>query len=297
MRRKSFNVVLIGPHALLREGLSHILCDAQFRVVASATSLSDVAPNAFQRDNRVFLIIESSGDLDVTLLQIRLFKEQHPDGRVAVLGSRNRPADMIAAFHAGVNAYFDSEESCDAFIKALELVMLGETILPPELLLYVRYPLGEEASLKVDRHLPEPTPGMAQLAEPEWPQLSARENSILRCIAEGASNKVIARKIAITEATVKVHVKAILRKVRVRNRTQAATWAVKHTGKIGHDGHSPAKSSAPLLITSPNSALQKVAECNLEGGANVTSADVSRCINPGSTETAPDREPRKPRQS
>src|SRR5262249_8249336 len=148
-----------------REGLSQILRDAQFRVMASAANLSDVAPNAFQRDNRVFLIIESHGDLDITLRQIALFKEHHPDGRVAVLGSRNRPADMIAAFHAGVNVYLDSEEMCDAFIKALELVMLGETILPPELLVYVRYPLGEEASLKVDRHLPDPTPGMAQLAE------------------------------------------------------------------------------------------------------------------------------------
>src|SRR5262249_40640845 len=230
MRRKSFSIILIGPHALLREGLSHILRDAQFRVMASAASLSDVAPNAFQRDNRVFLIIESHGDLDITLRQIALFKEHHPDGRVAVLASRNRPADMIAAFHAGVNVYLDSEERCDAFIKALELVMLGETILPPELLFYVRYPLGEEASLKVDRHLPEPTPGMAQLAELEWPQLSPRENSILRCIAEGVSNKVIARKIESTEATVKVHVKAILRKVRVRNRTQAAIWAVNHLG-------------------------------------------------------------------
>jgi len=234
MKRKSFDIILIGQHALLREGLSHILCDAQCRVVASAASLSDVAPNEFQRDNRVLLIIESNGDLDITLPQIKLFKEQHPDGRVAVLGSRNRPADMIAAFQAGANAYFDREERCDAFIKALELVMLGETILPPELLVYVRYPVGLEASPKVDRYLPESTSAMAQFAELEWPQLSARENSILRCIAEGASNKVIARKFEITEATVKVHVKAILRKVRVRNRTQAATWAVKHAGKIGH---------------------------------------------------------------
>jgi len=276
MRRKSFNVILIGPHALLRESLSHILCDAECRVVASAASLSDVAPNAFQRDNRVFLIIESHADLDITLRQIALFKEHHPDGRVAVLGSRNRPADMIAAFHAGVNVYLDSEEMCDAFIKALELVMLGETILPPELLVYVRYPLGEEASLKVDRHLPEPTPGMAQLAELEWPQLSPRENSILRCIAEGVSNKVIARKIESTEATVKVHVKAILRKVRVRNRTQAAIWAVNHLGKTRYDGYNPVKNSAPLLITSPNNALQKVPECKTEAGANLTIADVSR---------------------
>ena len=60
------------------------------------------------------------------------------------------------------------------------------------------------------------------------PQLSPREKSILRCLVEGDSNKSIARKIDIAEATVKVHVKAILRKIRVQNRTQAAIWAMNH---------------------------------------------------------------------
>jgi two-component system, NarL family, nitrate/nitrite response regulator NarL len=265
----------------LREGLTHILCDARFRVVASAACLSDLPANAFQRNDPIFLIIESNGDLDIALPQIRLFKEQRPNGRVAVVGSCNRPAEMVAAFQAGANAYFDSEERCDAFIKALELVMLGETILPQELLFYVRYPEGDEASPKVDRQLPDPTTKIPQLAELEWPQLSFRENCILRCIVEGASNKVIARRIDITEATVKVHVKAILRKVRVRNRTQAAIWAMKHVGRVWHDGYNPAKGSAGLPTASPNEPLQTLAGSKTEsapkGGAI---ADVSRFISP-----------------
>jgi DNA-binding CsgD family transcriptional regulator len=58
--------------------------------------------------------------------------------------------------------------------------------------------------------------------------LSARQRSILRCLVQGDSNKIIARKMAMAEATVKVHVKAILRKVRVHNRTQAAIWAMSN---------------------------------------------------------------------
>ena len=58
------------------------------------------------------------------------------------------------------------------------------------------------------------------------PKLSAREKCILRCLLDGDANKVIARKFDIAEATVKVHVKAILRKIRVQNRTQAAIWAM-----------------------------------------------------------------------
>jgi DNA-binding NarL/FixJ family response regulator len=183
---------------------------------------------------------------------------------VAVLGDRERPADIVAAFQSGANVYFDSRERWDAFIKALELVMLGETILPLELLFYVRCPEGEETSTKIGLHQPEPAAKRSQLAEREWPQLSVRENGILRCIVEGASNKVIARTIDITEATVKVHVKAILRKVRVRNRTQAAIWAMNHAGEIWHDGYSPTKGAVALLIPPPSSPFQTLSDRKIE---------------------------------
>ena len=63
-----------------------------------------------------------------------------------------------------------------------------------------------------------------------------RELVILRTLTEGASNKIIARKLVITESTVKVHMKAILRKLRLQNRTQAAIWARTHLGEmlVGH---------------------------------------------------------------
>ena len=66
--------------------------------------------------------------------------------------------------------------------------------------------------------------------------LSRRELVILRTLTEGASNKIIARKLVITELTVKVHMKAILRKLRLQNRTQAAIWARTHLGEmlVGH---------------------------------------------------------------
>ena len=70
-------------------------------------------------------------------------------------------------------------------------------------------------------------PGKAIFVTPEdalAPQLSSREKSVLRCLIKGNSNKCIARKMDIAEGTVKVHVKAILRKIRVHNRTQAAIW-------------------------------------------------------------------------
>jgi two-component system nitrate/nitrite response regulator NarL len=113
----------------------------------------------------------------------------------------------------------------DAFIKALELVMLGETILPSELLSYVAYPIEDPRDVR----RVEAPPDNALRSDPsELPRLSSREEYILRSIVEGHPNKIIARKMGIAEGTVKVHVKAILRKVRVQNRTQAAIWAMNN---------------------------------------------------------------------
>ena len=83
------------------------------------------------------------------------------------------------------------------------------------------------------------------------PQLSTREKLILRCLIEGDSNKCIARKIDIAEATVKVHVKAILRKIRVQNRTQAAIWAMNNES-LGQT----ANTDSPPLASSLGKRLQ-----------------------------------------
>ena len=77
--------------------------------------------------------------------------------------------------------------------------------------------------------------------------LSRRETSILRLLMQGTSNKVIARQLVITEATVKVHIKAILRKLRLHNRTQAAMWASNHlnVGVARSNGSENMSPSAP----------------------------------------------------
>jgi two-component system nitrate/nitrite response regulator NarL len=149
------------------------------------------------------------------------------------VADHHRLDELVSAFRAGANGYFVDVMPCDAFIKSMELLMMGETIFPPAL----SFILDPGAD-----HLGEPggENHQAILVKTEdalTPQLSPREKSILRCLIEGDSNKSIARKIDIAEATVKVHVKAILRKIRVRNRTQAAIWGVNN-GSLTRPVHS-----------------------------------------------------------
>ena len=76
------------------------------------------------------------------------------------------------------------------------------------------------------------------------PSLSRREMLILRMLMEGASNKHIGRNLVITESTVKVHMKAILRKLRLQNRTQAAIWARNNVNESDWNKQTPSASSA-----------------------------------------------------
>src|SRR5215472_15021569 len=133
----SFGTVLIGHNALLREGLAHILDATNFGVLASASDADIAALSSLPDDRPLLLIIEVSGDFDATLSQIEGFKARYPAARVAVLAhphQLHRLPEMVLAFRAGANAYFINVATCDVFIKSLELIMLGETILPSAIL-------------------------------------------------------------------------------------------------------------------------------------------------------------------
>jgi two-component system nitrate/nitrite response regulator NarL len=144
-------------------------------------------------------------------------------------------SDLAAALRAGATGYFIDGMNCDAFIKSIELIMMGGTVFPPA---FLTSALDIEERDADDTPTPrDDDPAAAETDDRLAPQLSPREISILQCLIEGDSNKCIARKINIAEATVKVHIKAILRKIRVQNRTQAAIWGLHHRPAGRPNGH------------------------------------------------------------
>jgi two-component system nitrate/nitrite response regulator NarL len=199
------------------------------------------------------LIIDAGDDLNRIAGQIEFFKRQHPAGRVAVLADHYQPSEIVSAFRAGANAYFPKVAACDALIKYLELVMLGETIVPPMVLPIILDfevdDMRETTTRDIGRDL------VLIEAEGHRSQLSTREKCILRCLVEGDSNKVIARKVDIAEATVKVHVKAILRKIRVHNRTQAAIWAMNNGWSVWPSGNGAAATLAAPSLSGPETQI------------------------------------------
>jgi len=215
--------LLVEPNTLLREGLRRILAETAYNPVSLAASF-DEAFSAFDGAPGPFLLImDGARDHEEACNQIQQLKVQYPSARVLVLVDRYDLKQIITAFQAGADAYLVKSVSCEVLVKTLDLVMLGEVVFPSVVLELLR-----EHVLRSDAEAETQGPGKASPAQFQSKGLSVRETVILRCLMDGDSNKLIARKFDITEATVKVHVKAILRKIHAKNRTQAAIWAASH---------------------------------------------------------------------
>ena len=225
-KRPAFPTTIVGKSSLLREGIAKILRSANFRIVASVSSADDL-PGRVQADHPLFVIVHTGDEFDFVAGQIEFFRDSYPDGRIAIVADHYRPDELVSAFRIGANGCFVGVMTCDVFVRSLELVVMGETVLPPAFLSYVFAPEDPQLSDDSPAESADKTILVTDIDGPA-PQLSPREKLILRCLIEGDSNKSIARKMDIAEATVKVHVKAILRKIRVHNRTQAAIWGVNN---------------------------------------------------------------------
>jgi two-component system nitrate/nitrite response regulator NarL len=217
------STLLVEPNTLLREGLRRILAETAYDPVALSSNLMEALTDWDAEGQAFLLIMDAARDHQDTCRQVQQLKERQPSARVVMLVDDYDLAQIFAAFQAGADAYLIKSISCEVLIKTLDLVMLGETIFPSAVLDLLR----EQVLQKADDTEVQDT-GKAGDDSLPAKGLSVRETVILRCLMEGDSNKLIARKFDITEATVKVHVKAILRKIHAKNRTQAAIWAASH---------------------------------------------------------------------
>src|SRR6266481_2959953 len=256
--RQSFATILVGKSILLREGLASILRSANFHILASVSCADDLLASKLQQQQPLFIVVHTGDDFAAAVEQIELFRARHPGGRIAIVADHYMLDELISAFRAGAHGYFVDVMTCDAFIKSMELVMMGETIFPPAL----SFVLDPEVD-----HLGEQVPGdennqaiLVTTDDTFAPQLSPREKSILRDLIEGDANKGIARKIDIAEATVKVHVKAILRKIRVQNRTQAAIWGMNNGSvpRLANNSSPPSTFDVSKRLPNPVEVISEI---------------------------------------
>jgi two-component system nitrate/nitrite response regulator NarL len=215
--------ILICKNSFVRVGIRHILDGTRYVVAEDLESSS--TPLASPDASPILYILDESHSAADLVERVAELKAQCSSARVVVLADYLDPTTMMRALHAGVSGLCSTSMDRAALLKALELVMLGETFIASALVLTILDEASQahESGLNMTSAL-TPTNDTATSAH----NLTSREVEILKRLMEGESNKVIARKLDIAEATIKVHIKSILRKVQVKNRTQAALWATAH---------------------------------------------------------------------
>lgn len=235
-------VVVTHPSALFHNGLRQLFAKSRFRPVRIATSLTEELEKYLTSVERCVWL---TGVCSTTAL-LQKIAGANPGVKAVILAASQRPEEIVSALRAGACGFLNQDMPGDAFLRSLELIAHGEMIVHPHLPWNPPANGDGESSCQSDRAAALVTTNgksplarsfyarspLAVTAEAEnenqtgdVPALSRRETLILRRLMQGASNKVIARDLVITESTVKVHMKAILRKLRLQNRTQAAIWA------------------------------------------------------------------------
>jgi two-component system nitrate/nitrite response regulator NarL len=215
----SFQILLVDAHQLSREGLRRMLDGKTHHVIGVAPSLDDAADQiskGLAPDVLLYALEEMvPGDQGAI---ITLMRGKFLDLKIVILANSVSSSLLSQAINAGVNAFLLRDMSLEALSRSIELVMLGQQIFPTQAVL----------ALVGNRGAGPTYHGKDSPSEPALRSrgISGREGDILRSLLNGHSNKSIARQLGISEATVKVHLKAVMRKVNAQNRTQAAVWGL-----------------------------------------------------------------------
>lgn len=205
-------VLIIDDHPLFRRGVSQLLeLNQGFELVGEAASGQEGIDLAKRLDPDLILLdlnMKGMGGLET----LSTMRDLEIDARIILITVSNAPEDLVAAIRAGSDGYILKDNDPDEILKLIDAAMHGQTAISPELTSLLATALREERVLEQRSHA----------------SLTERENAILKCLAAGKSNKLIARELDIMESTVKVHIRNLLKKLKFRSRVEAAVWAVAH---------------------------------------------------------------------
>ena len=207
-------VLLIDDHTLFRLGLKGLLEGSNIEVAAAASSGMEGLQLAKEyRDVEVILLDMRIPDMD-GLTVLKKLREQGASVPITILTTSTDEKDLVQCLRNGAQGYLLKDMDPEELVQALHKIVRGETVVAPQL-------AGTLARALQERSAEGPAP------KTPLSDLTPRELEIITHLAEGQSNKAIARDLGISDGTVKLHVKAILRKLNVRSRVEAAVIAVE----------------------------------------------------------------------
>ncbi|MGF1613294.1 MAG: response regulator [Gammaproteobacteria bacterium] len=205
-------ILLIDDHTLFRMGLEELLERRGIEVAASVGDGREGCRLAAELNPDVILLDLRMPDMNGVAVLNRL-RTMGLDIPVVMLTTSSEERDLVQSLRSGAKGYLLKDMEPDALLDSLREIVAGKTVVASDMTAVLARVVQGEAS----------TAGSPL----GFTELTPREREILCHLAEGQSNKVIARKLGISDGTVKLHVKSILRKLRVHSRVEAAVLAVE----------------------------------------------------------------------
>ncbi len=208
-------VLVVDDHTLFRKGLISLLQQNGIEVVGEARDGEEGVQLALQLQPDVILMdvmMPHKNGIQAT----QAIRERLPDARIIMLTVSEEDADLFSAIKAGARGYLLKNVEPEHLVKAIDLLMKGEAVIPHTMASKL---LNEFGSIARRADAPP-----AKRLKP----LTTRERETLQLLATGQSNKEIGNALCISEHTVKIHLKNILKKLHMNNRIQAAIYAHQH---------------------------------------------------------------------
>lgn len=205
-------LLIIDDHPLLRRGVSQLLeLEDDLELVGEAGEPAEGVRLALELDpDMVLLDLNMPGMNGIEVL--KRLRDGGFAGRVVMFTVSDHEDDVVEALQAGADGYLLKDMEAEEMIRQLRQAALGRMVVSESLTALLAEALRSQRS---------------KPAAPSLQSLTQREREILRELAGGLSNKMIARRLDISEGTVKVHVKHLLKKLSLRSRVEAAVWAVQ----------------------------------------------------------------------
>lgn len=221
----SVQVVVVDDHPLFRKGLVQLLKESPgFRVLADFDRASDFLDELENIPADLLLLdlqMPGVSGLDV----LRRIKAINDELRVVMITASDDSNHLLSAISAGADGYLMKDTAPDDMIRQLSAVMNGQVALNPAGVSMLAEGLRNQAS---DSSLQENS-------DSDGSELTLREQQTLKLIAQGMSNKLIARELGISDGTVKVYVKNLLRKLNLHSRLELSAWAHTHNTVLTDD--------------------------------------------------------------
>ena len=217
MRPEKPHIVIIDSKKLRQAGVVHLL-DAWASANGLTVTAVDVAsPIEMRKPASCAMVILSVGSASVEDPQqqalIKCTRKSMPRAPFVIFSDREEPNEVCAAFEAGAAGFLPTSIDPSVALQALSFIKCGGSFFPPSALHKEKPPVAVQVGVEARADV-EPLRSSSRL--------TAKQEEVLQLLRQGQSNKIIASQLGLSEATVKVHLRCIMRKLGVVNRTQVA---------------------------------------------------------------------------